>query len=308
MHFYNEWDKYAAGWLRNLAAAGDLPAGTVDERSIEDVQGAELRGVTQAHFFAGIGGWPLALRLAGWPESRPVWTGSCPCQPFSGAGKAGGVGDERHLWPSFLRLIAERRPPVVFGEQVASKLGRQWLSGVRADLEALGYAFGASDLCAAGIAAPHIRQRLYWVADAQCGAAERHGLEVAGAAGEAEGAAQERERVRDDAGDGRAVVGVGHSDDPGSQGRVQRGDSARQRATRAPGVAGFWSAYDVLHLTDGTKRRIEPGTFPLAHGVSARVGKIRAYGNAVVPELAAEFVRAYMEARGIMKVDSREPR
>src|SRR5689334_7710520 len=136
--YLNEHDSFAAEWLRNL-----WPAATVDGRSIHDVRAADLVGVERAHFFAGIGGWELALQLARWPAGRRVWTGSCPCQPFSAAGKRKAHADERHLWPEFLRLIAECRPPTVFGEQVASKLGRAWLAGVRADLEALGYVVGA---------------------------------------------------------------------------------------------------------------------------------------------------------------------
>jgi DNA (cytosine-5)-methyltransferase 1 len=77
--YYNELDPFAAAWLRNLIAAGLIPQGEVDERSIEDVTPNDLAGFRQCHFFAGIGGWPLALRLAGWPDERPVWTGSCPC-------------------------------------------------------------------------------------------------------------------------------------------------------------------------------------------------------------------------------------
>ena len=161
--FYNENDPYAAQWLRNLMAAGLITKGTVDERSIKEIRPNDVAGV-RAHFFAGIAGWDYALKLAGWPDSRPVWTGSCPCQPFSQAGRRRGTSDERHLWPDFLRLIAERRPPAIFGEQVASADGRAWLAAVRADLEALGYEVGAADLCAAGLGAPHIRQRLWWVA------------------------------------------------------------------------------------------------------------------------------------------------
>ena len=164
MVYYNEWDPYCAQWLRNLIAAGHLPLGYVDERSIADVRPDEIRGFVSCHFFAGIGGWPLALRMAGWPDERPVWTGSCPCQPFSVAGKRRGTADERHLWPEFRHLIDECRPARVFGEQVASKDGREWLAGVRTDLEGLGYACGCADLCAASQGAPHIRQRLYWVA------------------------------------------------------------------------------------------------------------------------------------------------
>ena len=161
--YYNEHDPFAAAWLKELIKAGQIVPGEVDERSIEDVLPSDLRRFTQCHFFAGIGVWSYALRCAGWPDDRPVWTGSCPCQPFSAAGKRGGVADERHLWPAFYRLIRECSPRVVFGEQVASKDGLDWFSTVSADLEAAGYAVGGVDLCAAGFGAPHIRQRLYFV-------------------------------------------------------------------------------------------------------------------------------------------------
>jgi len=161
---YNEIDAGCCAWLRELAKEGWIPDGQIDNRDIRDVRPEDCEATS--HFFAGIGGWPYALRLAGWPDDRPVWTGSCPCQPFSCAGKRKGSADKRHLWPEFYRLIRECHPPVVFGEQVASADGRSWLAGVRADLEALGYAVGAADLCAAGVGAPHIRQRLYWMAHA----------------------------------------------------------------------------------------------------------------------------------------------
>lgn len=77
--YYNEHDAAAAQWLRNLIAMGAIAPGDVDERSITEVQPDDLRGYVQCHFFAGIGGWSLAARLAGWPDDRPLWTGSCPC-------------------------------------------------------------------------------------------------------------------------------------------------------------------------------------------------------------------------------------
>lgn len=164
MHYYNEIDSFAADWLRNLMKEGLIPLGYVDERSVTEVRPEEIDGFTSWHFFAGIGGWAYALRLAGWPDDRPVVTGSCPCQPFSVAGKRKGTADERHLWPEMRRLIGGIKPAIAIGEQVASKDGREWLAGVQTDLEALGFEFGAADLCSAGIAAPNIRQRLYWVA------------------------------------------------------------------------------------------------------------------------------------------------
>ncbi|MGE2951319.1 DNA cytosine methyltransferase [Klebsiella pneumoniae] len=164
--YYNEIDPFAAQWLRNLIAAGHIAPGEVDERSIEDVTPDDLRGFTQCHFFAGIGVWSHSLRLAGWPDDLPVWTGSCPCQPFSPAGKGDGFADERHLWPQFFHLISERRPQHVFGEQVAAGNANAWFDLVQADLEGMGYAFGIVPFTSAGIGAPHIRERAYWVANA----------------------------------------------------------------------------------------------------------------------------------------------
>ncbi|MGR7074606.1 DNA cytosine methyltransferase [Klebsiella aerogenes] len=163
--YYNEIDPFAAQWLRNLIATGHIAPGEVDERSIEDVTPDDLRGFTQCHFFAGIGVWSHSLRLAGWPDDLPVWTGSCPCQPFSAAGKGDGFADERHLWPHFFHLISERRPQHVFGEQVASGNANTWFDLVQADLEGVGYAFGLVPFTSASIGAPHIRERAYWVAE-----------------------------------------------------------------------------------------------------------------------------------------------
>lgn len=163
--YYNEIDPRAAEWLRNLITAGHIADGDVDSRSIEDVLPSDLEGYTQCHFFAGVGVWSYALRQAGWSDDRPVWTGSCPCQPFSAAGKGDGFADERHLWPAWHHLIRERRPAIVFGEQVASKDADPWIDLVQTDMEALGAAFGAIAFPSAGVGAPHIRDRTYWVAD-----------------------------------------------------------------------------------------------------------------------------------------------
>lgn len=162
--FYNEIEPFCVDWLGSLIGAGHIAPGRVEPRSIRDLVPDDVRGAAQAHFFAGIGVWSAALRAAGWPDDVSVWTGSCPCQPFSQAGRGRGFDDDRHLWPAWFDLIRECRPPVIFGEQVASPAGLAWLDAVFADLEGAGYACGAADLCAAGVGAPHIRQRIYFMA------------------------------------------------------------------------------------------------------------------------------------------------
>jgi len=292
--YYNELDPYALEWIAQLARCGTLKAGELDGRDIKEVRAADLAGHERCHFFAGIGGWEYALMLAGWKGE--VWTGSCPCQPFSQAGKRKGTSDERHLWPVWRDLIAECRPPVVFGEQVASPLGREWLSGVRAEMEALGYEVGAADLCAAGVGAPHIRQRLFWgarrVEDAlyegppseqaiwEPGPAEAGDAGTSGASG---GLANTNRR------------GCGKERQSRELSQIRGGGADEWVQVKSTSTC-FWHPYDVIPCADGKARRIEPTIQPLAHGVSGRVGLLRGAGNAIVPQVAATFVRAFMEA------------
>ena len=298
--YYNENDPKAAAWLRELIRAGLIADGVVDERSIVDVRADDLAGFAQCHFFAGIGGWSYALRLAGWADERPVWTGSCPCQPFSQAGKHKGAADERHLWPEFARLIRECAPPVVFGEQVASRAGLEWLAGVRADMEGAGYAVGAADLCAAGVGAPHIRQRLYWVANAGRAGDERRGIgsrEVRSAHPTDAGQVAQRERRGTDSRHGCVVGGMVDAD-------ARRLPIERLAEHGLAGEAGLqpdgsgagrpWDRAVLIPCGDGKARRIEPGLEPLAHGISGRVGLLRGYGNAIVPQVAQAFIEAYL--------------
>lgn len=279
--YYNEIDPFAAQWLRNLIAAGHIAPGEVDQRSIEDVTPDDLRGFTQCHFFAGIGVWSHSLRLAGWPDDRPVWTGSCPCQPFSATGKGDGFADERHLWPHFFHLISECGPQHVFGEQVAAGNANTWFDLVQADLEGLGYAFGLVPFTSAGIGAPHIRERAYWVANTDN---EQHSIAVSGC--------------------GHEYASTGREQDPAASAGL-RGDY------RPLEVNGFWRDADWLLCRDDKWRPVEPGTFPLVDGAAARlgrvepgvarvassnrVGRLKGYGNAINAQAAAEFIRAYVE-------------
>lgn len=245
MNYYNENDPKAAAWLRELIREGLISDGVVDERSITDVLPTDLHGYNQCHFFAGIGGWSYALRLAGVPDDEPIWTGSCPCQPFSVAGKGKGTADERHLWPIFARLIAECRPTTVFGEQVASKDGREWLTRVFADLETMGNVVAGADLCAAGVKAPHLRQRLWWVANSK---------------------------------------------------RTTWRRTELWSHKRADDRMAHWAKHERFSCTDYKYRRCKPGTPLLADGIPGIVGRVRGYGNAIVPQVAAEFISAFYEA------------
>lgn len=324
MNYYNEFDPKAAAWLRVLIEEKQIPKGEVDERSIIEIKPNELAGFTQCHFFAGIGGWSLALKLAGWPEDREVWTGSCPCQPFSCAGRGMAEDDERHLWPDFRNLIGQCRPAIVFGEQTESKDGCRWLAGVSADLEAGGYRFAASDLCAAGISSPQRRQRLYWMANDQ-------GKGRSGVESKLKANISERSWVGCNSSNGRMVQSNGTGRNAGRQasasnrygsaiepassigclgdtnrsrleghGRHEQLDDSkgRQGTQRHCAASGFWDSFRIIETTDGKKRRIpiEPAFFPLAHGLPGRVAFLKGFGNSICPQLAAEFIQACDEA------------
>jgi DNA (cytosine-5)-methyltransferase 1 len=368
MNYYNEIDEKTAAWLREIIKQGHLPPGDVDTRSIIEVKPNDLKHYTQCHFFAGIGGWPLALALAGWSPDTPVWTGSCPCQPFSTAGKGLGDKDERHLWPVFFDLIRQCRPECVFGEQVASAIGKGWLDGVSADLESEGYACGATVLGAHSVGSPHIRQRLYWVAhtrhlrgrnrpvtsgeardevarcsdrvddsecaglqgfsefgsvdpgnglregvgqptsasgdnirvgDTQCQQHERRGGagDVGRPPDQEQGEAREWQRGRNaDCDSGANDHGLAESNALGWTHGFDRKDD--QRAETASECSGnLWFDFQLVACRDGKTRRVptEPAFFPLAHGIPARVVRLRGYGNAIVPQVAAEFVSAYLQ-------------
>jgi DNA (cytosine-5)-methyltransferase 1 len=384
--YYNENDPKKAAWLRELIKADIIAPGEVDERSIMEIRPNELRNYRQCHFFAGIGVWSYALRLAGWPDNRPVWSGSCPCPSFSAAGKGKGFADPRHLWPHWASLIRECRPATVFGEQVASAIGHGWLDLVYVDLEAAAYSVGAAVLGACGVGAPHIRQRLYFGVHAEH-SERRPELEIDGTAHRREGFGWssdtsgsshtehdgrrpniERRPAQERITDGRdCETGFSSDTDGGiaSNGNLQRGGEQRLLAEycgtgdgsdsterglavrgsasgiaghaaltgesgisddsisprleghfgdvrdgRGPGwldpqqarsvaaagaTRGFWADCDWWYGKDGKYRPIEPGIFPLAHGASNRVLKLRGYGDAICAPVAAEFITAFSE-------------
>jgi len=249
VNYYNEVDDECCGWLDNLIKKGLLPKGDIDNRSIEYVRPSDLEGYTQCHFFTGIGGWPYALRLAGWDDEQECWTGSCPCQPFSVGGKKAGAADPRHLWPSWFWNISQQRPNVIFGEQVAQRMGIEWFEQVASDLEEKDYAVGAAVLPASSVEAPHKRERLFFVADS---------------------GSERDKRLRPPSG----VSKIGQ--------RWQNSAEVVQSVCKDP-----FSNQNSIG---------EPGVLKVDDGIPKRVVRVRGYGNAIVPQVAALFIQAYMSA------------
>lgn len=242
-----------------LISSEYIADGEVDERSIVDVHPRDLDGFDQCHFFAGIGGWSYALRLAGVPDNYKVWTGSCPCQPFSSATHIRkGLDDKRHLWPEFRRLITKQNPSIILGEQVASNSGLKWFDRVSVDLEAEGYAIGAVNLPAACVGAPHNRPRLWWLGYCKSAGRRSH---------------------------------------PGRPPKlsIENWPTCRVIIT-SPGSINYWSSFDTVECDDGQRRRIEPGARPLVDGVPSRMAQMYGLGNAITPQVAALFITAAIDA------------
>ena len=309
--YYNEIDPFCVAWLRKLIRKGLLPDGDVDGRPIQEVRSEDVRGYRQCHFFAGIGGWAYALRLAGVPDHYPLWTGSCPCQSFSGSGKRKGFEDPRHLWPAWFRLIRECRPPIVFGEQVEDAISHGWLDLVSGDLEEEEYAVASAVLGAHSVRSPHKRQRLFFVAHTE---GERRGEE---------GKSSRQSEKR--SGDSGESVCMGYSfgeglerhsgDEPGKE-KSGWIPTHPRNSSFATSISDFWSRIDWINGRDGKTRPFEPGIFPLAtrlyEGVGrrgdqsppinendceeGRIQRLKGYGNSIVPQVAAEFIRAAMES------------
>jgi len=321
--FYNEIDKFAAAWLRELIKERMIANGEVDERSITEVQPGDLKGFTQCHFFSGIAVWSYALRLAGWPDDRPVWTGSCPCPSFSAAGKGQGFADPRHLWPAWYRLIRECRPAIVFGEQVNAAIGHGWLDLVQTDLEAQGYAVGKAVLGACSVGAPHRRQRLYFVAESESGRPQckqeqrrnsllppmdgaRESWESTSACGASTGRMSDAERGRcqqrdagergiqePDAGCTDGELGDADFDRCGLRnGECNSGAGTGEyenRLARPPNVtSSFWGDAEWLWCRDGKWRAVEPGTFPLVTRTAEGLGRGGDSGAPINPNATAE--------------------
>lgn len=300
--WYNENDNAAADILETLMGLNVIAPGVVDRRSIVDVQPADLVGFTQHHFFAGGGLWSVAARLAGWPDERPVWTASCPCQPFSQMGRRGGINDSRHLWPHLFRLWSAFRPSVGFGEQVTGPSGRAWFDGICSDLEGINVAARAFDIPACSVNAPHERNRLYWCAvdEKRCALdnAGRAGLEGLGrhGSGPAGRAISHRSTSSANVRGGVSSDASGFIGWQGNESIWQQSDNGFDSRISS----GFdpWAGSEWIECHDQKARRCKPGIRFLADGIPGRLDLWRVAGNAIVPALAAEVIGAFMDVYG----------
>ena len=293
MNYYNEFDKFAASWLEQLIHKNLIPAGYIDRRSITEVKSDDLTKYTQCHFFAGIGGWSEALRIAGWDNTRPVWTGSCPCQPFSSAGNQKGKDDERHLWPVWFNLIRQSRPPIVFGEQVSAAIRHGWWDDVADDMEREGYTTRAEIRTASSVGAPHKRERLWFMAHTESKRGLRESSQQRSTFERSEGDHSNQFEQSNQTGSINVANTI--SSRQQRQGKLGQPIHSTARGTREADwpdndSARHWQG-EWIDCPDGKQRLIEPSIRLLANGVSNRVGKLRGYGNAITPQVAAEFIR-----------------
>ncbi len=301
--YYNENDAEAAAWILENIKLGLIAPGVVDTRCITEVRPNDLVGFTQHHFFAGIGGWSYAARLAGWPDDRAIWTASCPCQPFSAAGKGLGTDDPRHLWPYLFRLWRAFRPACGVGEQVAGAPGYRWFDGVSADLARENYASRVVDIPALAVDAPHQRNRLYWVSLAN-DEGERERISDLARVSDARQWSWSHptcDAERDRGAPANDCI-LDHGERPRLEGHRGDGDYGQRRSEAdrsAPASNGFgrngswWAGADWIDCHDGKARRVADASAPLlVDGFPNRILAWRGFGNAIVPPLGAEVIGA----------------
>ena len=328
--YYNEFDKKKAHALKRLIVEGHITRGDIDDRPIQEVTADDVKGYTRSHFFAGIGLWELALQYAGWPADRPVWTGSCPCQPFSTAGEQKGKQDERHLWPEWLRLIRESRPATIFGEQVASSIAKGWLDDVYQGLESEGYAIGSAVLPACSVGAPHKRDRLWFVANSESqfsngrlsrdsheepreeggqrkvGAEDNSPCNVANSRCEPEGNKvdglsaewQHSSEAKQWTTEGNRLTDSSCCDVADTKCERPQGyreyESEHGTQGRQVQAGHHWESGVWIQCPDGKQRLVEPSIPLLANGYTARVPVLHSIGDGIVPQVAGEFIMASM--------------
>lgn len=272
--------------------------------------------VRHLDLFSGIGGFALACRMVGgietvafcerepycqrvlakhWPDvpicndihdlkgteygTIELITGGYPCQPFSLAGKRKGAGDDRHLWPEMRRIVETARPSWVLCENVVGHV-TLGLDEVLSDLDSIGYASWAAVIPACAVDAQHRRDRVWIVAYSECPERRENydgrGCLEQGENGEGEAAGW--------SGKCRSILAnASNSGDVRRHGELGAAEEKNDnRGGEDDGGREWWP--------------VEPDVGRVAHGIPARVDRLRGLGNAIVPQVAAEIIRAMMQA------------
>ena len=295
----------------------DYPTKVLEKHWPDVPRWRDIRTLTKESFYERTG-----LRTV------DVISGGFPCQPFSVAGKQKGKEDDRYLWPEMLRVITELRPRCVVGENVPGII-KIAAGQVGKDLERAGYHVVVFNFEAAAVGAWHRRSRVFFVAtDAEhdgCASAE-----IAGSAEEGnDGIAPRTEAAVQPAGLGSCTGGeepVADTDDSrlhdsirkenqfdcgrendickqsGEAWRLIQSAGARACADEKlvdnalrSGCAGIARRKQSQELADGRCWAAEPDVGRVAHGIPARVDRLKCLGNAVVPQQAYPIFKALME-------------
>ena len=269
-----------------------------------------------------------------WRGVEPVdlIAGGFPCQPVSSAGKQLAQSDDRWLWPEFARAVGALRPRYVLVENVAALLtvnGGGAFGEVIGDLAALGYDAEWECISASDVGAPHKRDRLWIVAYSngggqQGGGFAQYGEQQGASGGEPDGRGARRRR------DGPPMAhtdgqGPPHAGEGDARGRVDGSGPGAHRAAAGggsppdvadaasgrssgpwqpvdasdPAAAGDWQATQPVDGGITNEWGVEPDVGRVAHGVPARVDRLRALGNAVVPQIPEWIGRRILEAERV---------
>ena len=209
-------------------------------------------------------------------ELPEIITGGFPCQPFSIAGKQKGTNDDRHLWPEMFRIIKELKPRWIIGENVRGIVNIQdgvVFETVCTDLESEGYEVQAFNIPAAGVGAPHRRERIWIVANSR--RTLRQGTELR--------EKNENETRKEDA-DQHQRSSSSPELNVANASAGRRASQKTEVSTRGNGIEhqSWWQS--------------EPDVGRVANGISGRVHRLKALGNSIVPKIAEEIGRAIMKA------------
>ena len=268
----------------------------------------------------------------GWRDDDIILTGGFPCQPYSAAGKRLGKDDERHLWPEMLRVIQEVKPTYIVGENVRGLTN--WNGGVVfeevcADLEVCGYEIQPLLLPACAVGAPHRRDRVWFVA--YCNDRSRQKHELCSGRDVFKGWNGSNGYATNSDGDGLDQCDCQHEIDPSQGGQHALGDtkqgngdgtaadtdnSRQQALNNKKYILGqkdrteTLSGNSIKSIHSGTRWQNFPTQSPICGGDDGlpteldgitfskwRNESIKAYGNAIVPQVAFKIFKALVQGK-----------